>query len=78
MIRFEARARNIDIFSSQFQNNRRLMLDIGVPEKRIMTATPQLICTRFLPEYTNIPINIFEDPAKYLPESLEKTASTRK
>jgi hypothetical protein len=57
-VRFEAKARGIDIFSDKFQNNRTLFLSVGVPEKRIRTVTPQLITTRFIPEHKGIPIDV--------------------
>lgn len=57
-LRCEAKARGVDLFSTTFQNNRQLFLDIGVPEKRIRTVTPQLTCTRLIPEYKNIPIDV--------------------
>ena len=56
-MRVEAKARKIDIFSTQFQNNRPLLLDLGVPVERIRTVTPQLIGTRFQTEYQGIPID---------------------
>jgi hypothetical protein len=31
---------------------------LGIPENRIRTVTPQLICTRFVPEYKKIDIDI--------------------
>lgn len=57
-IRVEAKHRGINLLSDTFQNNRILFLDIGVPEKRIRTVTAKLICTRPLPEYELIPIDI--------------------
>ena len=57
-IRFEAASRHIELFSDKFQNNRPLFLALGIPEKRIRTTTPKLICTRLLPEYKNIPVDV--------------------
>lgn len=69
-IRFESKRRGIDIFSDKFQNNRILMMDLGIPEKRIRTVTPKLICTRFLPEYKGIPIDVLN--GVNLPEVLKE------
>lgn len=57
-IRFHAKARGVDLHSIEFQNNRQLFLDLGIPEKRIQTASPILIATRIDPEYKSIPIDV--------------------
>lgn len=56
--RMEAEARGIQLFSDTFQNNRPLFLDLGVPEKRIRTVTPKLICTNFTPVYKGILVDV--------------------
>lgn len=57
-IRVEARERGTDLHSDAFQNNRKLFLDVGVPERRIRTTTAKLICTRLAAEYKGIPIDV--------------------
>ena len=56
--RLEARERGINIFSSEFQNNRSLFLDLGVPENRLVSVTPYIITTRLLSEYAGIPVDV--------------------
>lgn len=70
-IRIEASKRHIDLLSDKFQNNRPLFLAVGIPEKRIRTTTPKLICTRLVPEYKNIPIDVLSG-LNILPDDLSK------
>lgn len=56
-MRLEAEARKIDLYSSDFQNNRKLFLDIGVPAERIRTVSPWLIATTDPPEFRGIKVD---------------------
>ena len=70
MIRYEAIARRINLFSTEFSNKRQLFLDIGVPPSRIMTVTAHLIATQRNNELVGIPSDY--DARDNLPDVLKK------
>ena len=69
MLKYEAIARDINIYSTKFENRRPLFFDLGIPACRIMTATPQLICTQRFHEVAGIPSDY--DKGLNLPEVLK-------
>jgi len=45
LLPYEAKARGLNLRSRDFQDNREIFIDLGIPQSRIMTVSPMFIAT---------------------------------